>query len=69
MHSIHIVQYVRECSWNQYKNLTNIYKEKEVEEEITLDSLKKLFYDSKSELDTYTQLIIAVKNYLIHINQ
>ena len=29
-----------------------IYKEKEVEEEITLDSLKKLYYDSKSELDT-----------------
>jgi hypothetical protein len=28
-----------------------IYKEKEVEEEIFLDSLKKLYHDSTSELD------------------
>ncbi len=57
------------CIWSQHKNLPYIYKEELVEETVTLDDLKKLYYDSKSELDTKTQLIQGAKNDLISLNK
>ena len=65
----HCVVCKGKCSWRQHKNLPYIYQEKEVEEVVTLDSLKKLYYDSKSELDTKTQLILGAKKDLIKLNQ
>ena len=56
------------CLWNQHKNLPFIYKEVYVEETVTLDELKKLYYDSKNELDTKTQLILGAKKDLIDLN-
>ena len=57
------------CSWRQHKNLPFIYKEVLVEETVTLEDLKKLYYDSKSELDTKTQLIQGAKKELIELNK
>ena len=57
------------CSWRQHKNLPFIYKEILVEETVTLEDLKKLYYDSKSELDTKTQLIQGAKKDLIDLNK
>lgn len=57
------------CHWTQHKNLPYIYKEELIEEEVTLDDLKKLYYDSKSELDTKTQLIRGAKKDLINLNK
>lgn len=57
------------CHWTQHKNLPYIYKEELVEETVTLDELKKLYYDSKSELDTKTQLIQGAKKDLIELNK
>ena len=57
------------CSWRQHKNLPFIYKEELVEEIVTLEDLKKLYYDSKSELDTKTQLIQGAKRELIELNK
>lgn len=57
------------CHWTQDKNLSNIYVEERVEETNTLDDLKKLYYDSKSELDTKNQLIQGAKKELIELNQ
>ena len=68
-YNAHCVVCKGKCSWTQHKNLPYIYQEKEIEEEITLDSLKKLYYDSKSELDTKTQLILGAKKDLIKLNQ
>ena len=65
----HCVACKGKCHWKQHKNLPYIYKEEIVEETITLDDLKKLYYDSKSELDTKTQLILGAKNYLIQLNK
>ena len=56
------------CMWSQHKNLPFIFKEELVEETVTLDELKKLYYDSKSELDTKTQLILGAKKDLIDLN-
>lgn len=57
------------CHWTQHKNLPYIYKEVEYEDIVTLDDLKKLYYDSKSELDTKTQLIQGAKKDLIQLNK
>ena len=57
------------CHWKQHKNLPYIYKEVEYEDIVTLDDLKKLYYDSKSELDTKTQLIQGAKKDLIQLNK
>ena len=57
------------CHWTQHKNLPYIYQEELVEETVTLDDLKKLYYDSKSELDTKTQLIKGAKKDLIELNR
>ena len=57
------------CHWTQHKNLPYIYQEELVEETVTLDDLKKLYYDSKSELDTKTQLIQGAKKDLIELNR
>lgn len=65
----HCVKCKGRCHWTQHKNLPYIYQEKEVEETVTLDDLKKLYYDSKSELDTKTQLIQGAKNDLIQLNK
>ena len=56
------------CFWNQHKNLPFIYREEYVEEIVTLDALKKLYYDSKNDLDTKTQLILGAKKDLIDLN-
>ena len=69
IYNSHCVVCKGKCSWTQHKNLPFIYQEIEIEEEVTLDSLKKLYYDSKSELDTKTQLILGAKKDLIQINQ
>ena len=65
----HCVVCKGKCHWTQHKNLPYIYKEEEIEEEVTLDDLKKLYYDSKSELDTKTQLIQGAKKDLIALNK
>lgn len=57
------------CHWTQHKNLPYIYVEECVEETVTLDDLKKLYYNSKSELDTKTQLIQGAKKELIELNK
>jgi len=57
------------CHWKEHKNLPYIYQEELVEETVTLDDLKKLYYDSKSELDTKTQLIKGAKKDLIDLNK
>ena len=57
------------CSWREHKNLPFIYKEELVEETVTLEELKNLYYNSKSELDTKTQLIQGAKNDLIELNK
>ena len=38
------------------------------EETVTLDELKKKYCDSKSDLDTKTQLLMGAKNDLINLN-
>ncbi len=68
-YNAHCVECKGRCHWKQHKNLPYIYKEEIVEETITLDNLKKLYYDSKSELDTKTQLILGAKNDLIQLNK
>ena len=68
-YNAHCVVCKGKCHWKQHKNLPYIYKEEIVEETITLDNLKKLYYDSKSELDTKTQLILGAKNDLIKLNK
>lgn len=65
----HCVKCKGKCHWTKHKNLPYIYIEKEVEEIVTLDDLKKLYYDSKSELDTKTQLIQGAKKDLIQLNK
>ena len=69
IYNAHCVACKGKCHWREHKNLPFIYKEEMIEEIITLDNLKKLYYDSKSELDTKTQLIIGAKNDLIQLNK
>ena len=61
-------KYRRKYHLTQHKNLLYIYKEELVEETVTLDELKKLYYDFKSELDTKTQLIQRSKKGLIKLH-
>ena len=55
------------CHWTKHKNLTYIIKIEEIEEIVTLDSLKNLYYDSKNNLDMKTQLLQNAKKDLIQI--
>lgn len=57
------------CGWREHKNLPYVFVEVEVTETVTLEDLKKLYYDSKSELDTKTQLINGAKADLIKLNK
>lgn len=65
----HCVKCPGKCHWTQHKNLPYIYEEEEYNKTVTLNELKKLYYDSKSELDTKTQLINGAKKDLLKLNK
>ena len=44
------------CSWREYKYLPYIYKEEQYEKTITLNKLKDMYCDSKSKMDSTTEL-------------
>ena len=56
------------CHWTQHKNRPYYYEDYLEEETVTLDELKKKYCDSKSDLDTKTQLLMGAKNDLINLN-
>ena len=56
------------CHWTQHKNRPYYYEDYLAEETITLNELKKKYCDSKSDLDTKTQLLMGAKNDLIDLN-
>ena len=56
------------CHWTQHKNRPYYYEDYLEEEIVTLDELKKKYCDSKSDLDTKTQLLMGAKNDLINLN-
>ena len=57
------------CGWREHRNLPYIYKEEQYEKTITLNELKDMYYDSKSKMDTKTQLLQGAKNELIALNR
>ena len=63
----HCVVCPGKCHWTQHKNLPFIYGYEEYEETVTLNDLKKIYYGSKRELDTKTQLINGAKNDLLKL--
>ena len=56
------------CHWTQHKNRPYYYEDYMAEEVVTLNDLKKKYCDSKSDLDTKTQLLIGAKDDLINLN-
>ena len=56
------------CHWTQHKNRPYYYEDYMDEEPVTLEDLKKKYYDSKSVLDTKTQLLLGAKQELIELN-
>ena len=56
------------CHWTQHKNRPYYYEDYMEEEVVTLNDLKKKYCDSKSDLDTKTQLLIGAKDDLINLN-
>lgn len=56
------------CHWTQHKNRPYYYEDYMEEETVTLDELKKKYCDSKSDLDTKTQLLMGAKQDLINLN-
>ena len=56
------------CHWTQHKNRPYYYEDYMQEEVVTLNDLKKKYCDSKSDLDTKTQLLIGAKDDLINLN-
>lgn len=63
----HCVVCPGKCHWSKHKNLPFIYEYEEYEETVTLNDLKKIYYGSKRELDTKTQLINGAKNDLLKL--
>lgn len=56
------------CHWSQHKNRPYYYEDYMAEETITLNELKEKYCNSKSDLDTKTQLLMGAKNDLISLN-
>ena len=56
------------CHWTQHKNRPYYYEDYMQEEVVTLNDLKKKYCDSKSDLDTKTQLLMGAKDDLINLN-
>ena len=56
------------CHWSQHKNRPYYYEDYMEEETITLTELKQKYCDSKSNLDTKTQLLMGAKKDLVNLN-
>ena len=56
------------CHWTQHKNRPYYYEDYMDSETVTSDELKNKYYDSKSNLDTKTQLLMGAKKDLIDLN-
>ena len=56
------------CHWSQHKNRPYYYEDYMEEETITLTELKQKYCDSKSNLDTKTQLLMRAKKDLVNLN-
>ena len=56
------------CHWTQHKNRPYYYEDYMAEETITLTELKQKYCDSKSNLDTKTQLLMGAKKDLVNLN-
>jgi hypothetical protein len=56
------------CHWTQHKHRPYYYEDYMQEEVVTLNDLKKKYCDSKSDLDTKTQLLMGAKDDLINLN-
>ena len=55
------------CHWSVHKNIPYIIVQEEVEETVTLEALKKKYYDSKNEFEIKIKLIQEAKKELIEI--
>ena len=58
----------KKCYWDQHKNRDYILEDVMEDKEITLEDLKKRYYDSKNELSVKKQLFGGAKNELINLN-
>ena len=58
----------KKCHWTQHKNRPYYYEDYMEEETITLTELKQKYCDSKSNLDTKTQLLMGAKKDLVNLN-
>ena len=56
------------CHWTQHKNRPYYYEDYMAEETVTLTELKQKYCDSKSNLDTKTQLLMGAKKDLVNLN-
>ena len=56
------------CHWSKHKNRPYEYVDYFEEETVTLEDLKKRYYDFKNKFDVKTQLLMGVKNDLIKID-
>ena len=56
------------CHWTKHKNRPYYYEDYMEEKVVTLDELKKKYCNSKSDLDTKTQLLLGAKEDLINLN-
>ena len=56
------------CHWTQHINRPYYYEDYMEEETITLTELKQKYCDSKSNLDTKTQLLMRAKKDLVNLN-
>ena len=55
------------CHWSVHKNIPYIIVQEEVEETVTLEAIKKKYYDSKNEFEIKIKLIQEAKKELIEI--
>ena len=58
----------KKCKWDQHKNRNYIIEEVMEEKEITLEQLKKRYFNSKDKLSIKKQLFQGAKDELITIN-
>ena len=58
----------KKCYWNDHKNRNYIIEEVMEEKEVTLEDLKKRYFDSRNQLSVKKQLFDGAKAELIQLN-
>jgi hypothetical protein len=58
----------KKCRWDQHKNRDYILEDIMEEKEITLEDLKKRYYDSRNQLSVKKQLFEGAKTELVKLN-